>query len=91
MKRYEIDADITYYTNDDMKLYGKFIGGVDANSLLSALRWFDLQTNQKALLFGAHDYFVVPMYIGKEQNELSRKYYREVVFNDDDLWKHWCC
>lgn len=92
MKRFEIVVDVTFYTDvDSRKLYGTFIAGVDANSLLSALKLFESEIHKTAVLFDAIDYFVVPLYIGKDQNVLSKKYYREVVLNDDELWKHWCC
>ena len=89
MKRFDIVADVVFYL-DEKKLSGKLIAGIDCSDLISALKWFDAQIVEKAELFDANDYFVVPLYIGKDQNAVSKKYYFEVVRKDEDLRNNWC-
>ena len=88
-KHYEIVAEVTFYS--DKKMNGKMLAGTDADSLVSALRWFDSEISEKAEILKADNYFVVPLYIGLNQSAISKKYYRDVVIKDDDLWQRWCC
>lgn len=90
MKTYEIVADVTFYL-ENQKLNGKMIAKGDFENLLSALKWFDSEITDKAELLGTDDYFVVPLYIGKDQNAISKKYYRDVVIKDEELFFNWCC